>query len=73
MFAKLFYNDYSMLLHSSFLLSSCVSSIVSFHFSFIYFYFGVMFILYNSKLAPYCLWILNLADRDRDHLLLFIC
>ena len=27
----------------------------------------------NSKLTPLCLWILNLADRDRDHLLLFIC
>ena len=27
----------------------------------------------NSKLAPYRLWILNLADWDRDHLLLFIC
>ena len=27
----------------------------------------------NSKLAPLCLRILNLADRDRDHLLLFIC
>ena len=27
----------------------------------------------NSKLAPLGLWIPNLADRDRDHLLLFIC
>ena len=27
----------------------------------------------NSKLAPYCVRISNLADRDRDHLLLFIC
>ena len=27
----------------------------------------------SSKLAPLHLWILNLADKDRDHLLLFIC
>ena len=27
----------------------------------------------NSKLTPLCLQILNLADQDRYHLLLFIC
>ena len=56
MFAKLFYNDYRMLSHFSFLISSSIFHSFLSLFSFIYFCFGVMVILYDT-------WIPNTRPR----------